>query len=445
MSKNKLIHAVLVSVLVSAPASAAVTPAEAAQLKTTLTPLGAERDGNKDGSIPAWKGGHKTPIPGAGDGKHPDPFAAEQPVVRITAQNAGQHAGRLTEGVLAMLTKYPGYRIDVYPTHRTAGAPQWVYDNTFKAATQARLTTDGLSFEGAWGAVPFPIPKNGSEVMWNHLVHPHPASVELDFRVFVGTPDGKRSMASKGVMNEQASYYLENGSAGKYNQVFQFYRFNTTAPTFKAGEQVVVHESLDMSVEPQAWQYLVGQRRVRRAPTISYDTPDFMASGANYFDEVYGLRSRLDRYDWKLVGKQEMYVPYNNNRFFAAGDESAFVPFHTNPDHVRWELHRVWVVEATLAAGKRHAVPKRRFYIDEDSWAVLLADGYDAEGKLWRTSQVFNMIVPEAEMLATNFTVVYNLQASTMSAIQYVDALKVIPPRKTSYFSGDAMSSDSAR
>lgn len=445
MYKHLLIPAMVACCLSHVTAMAAVSAQEAAQLKTTLTPLGAEKAGNKDGTIPAWTGGYVTPLQGATPGKHPDPFASEKPRLTITAQNMAQYASLLSEGTVALLKKYPSYRVDVYPTHRTAGAPQWVYDKTFSAATQAKLTPDGLTFEGAWGGVPFPIPKNGNEVVWNHLVHPRPASVDLGFQVFVGSPDGKRALATKGEMHEQSSYYQPNGTAEATNKVYQFYRFNTTAPTFKAGEAVLVHESLDVSTDPQAWQYLVGQRRVRRAPTVSYDTPDFMAAGANYFDEVYGLRSRLDRYKWKLVGKQELYVPYNTNKFFQVGEEKAFVPFHTNPEHVRWEQHRVWVVEATLADGKRHAVPKRRFYIDEDNWAVLLADGYDAEGKLWRTTQVFNTIVPEAEMLSTTFTAVYNLQANTLSAVQYIDSLKVVPARKTGFFSSDALSQDSAR
>lgn len=445
MFKKILISAAVACCFSPVLVTAAVTAQEAAQLKSTLTPLGAEKAGNKDGTIPAWTGGYVTPLAGAADGKHPDPFAAEKPRLSISAQNVAQHADKLSEGTVAMLKKYPDYRVDVYPTHRTAGAPQWVYDKTFAAATKAKLTPDGLTFDGAWGGVPFPIPKSGNEVMWNHLVHPHPANVDLGFQVFVGSSDGKRSLATKGEMHEQSNFYQPNGSSEATNKVYQFYRFNTTAPTFKAGEAVLVHESLDVSSDPQAWQYLVGQRRVRRAPTVSYDTPDFMAAGANYFDEVYGLRSRLDRYNWKLIGKQELYVPYNTNKFFQVGEEKAFVPFHTNADNVRWEQHRVWVVEAKLADGKRHAVPMRRFYIDEDNWAVLMADGFDAEGKLWRTSQVFNTIVPEAEMLSTTFTVIYNLQANTMSAVQYIDSLKVVAPRKLDFFSSDALSQGSAR
>ncbi|MDX9716363.1 MAG: DUF1329 domain-containing protein [Thauera sp.] len=427
------------------PAFAAVTAEEAVKLKSTLTPLGAERAGNKDGSIPAWEGAYLKPLPGAAEGKHGDPFPSEKPLLQITEKNFSQYADKLSEGTLALLKKYPTFRIDVYPTHRTAGAPQWVYDNTFKAATSAKLTPDGMSFTGAWGAVPFPIPKNGNEVMWNHLVHPRPAASQLNFRVLVGASDGSRTLATEGVLDELWTYYQKDGNAEKFKDTYAFIRFNTTAPAYKAGEAVLVHESLDMSKEPQAWQYMVGQRRVRRAPTVSYDTPDFMVSGTSYFDELQGLRSRLDRYDWKLVGKQEMYVPYNTNRFFGVPEEQAFVPHHPNPEHVRWELHRVWVVEATVAQGKRHAVPKRRFYIDEDSWTVLLADGYDAEGKLWRTTQVFNRVMPEAEMHAANTTFVYNLQAGTLAAIQLPETWKVVPGRPLSYYSTDALAADSAR
>ena len=126
-------------------------------------------------------------------------------------------------------------------------------------------------------------------------------------------------------------------------------------------------------------------------------------------------------------------------------EDKALVPFHTNPDQVRWELLRVWVVEATLAQGKRHAVPKRRFYLDEDTWTTLLVDGYDSEGKLWRTTQVFPMVMPEAQVQGANATFVYNLQASTMAAIQLPDSWKVIPGRPITYFSTDALAADNAR
>ena len=186
---------------------------------------------------------------------------------------------------------------------------------------------------------------------------------------------------------------------------------------------------------------------MRRAPTVAYDTPDFVASGANYFDEVIGFYGNPDRYDWKLVGKKEMYIPYNNNRFFATDMKDAFVPYHTNPDKVRWELHRVWELEATVAAGKRHVVPKRRFYLDEDTWAVSMIDGFDADGKLWRTNLVFPMAVPEYPMVVADPVFIYNLPAGTMSCVQCYngEAWKPVAAKSDSFFTGDALGSSSLR
>jgi hypothetical protein len=443
---KKMAMAVVMALAATGSTWAAVSADEAAQLKTTLTPLGAEKAGNKEGTIPAWTGAYTTPIPGEGHGKYPDPFPNEKPTLQITAANMAQYAGKLSEGTQALLKKYPSFRIDVYPTHRTAGAPQWAYDNTFKAATTARLTDNGQSFEGAWAGIPFPIPKNGNEVMINHLVHFTPTSFDNVSRNFVGTPDGKRSMVSKTEISTMYSYWQKDMNPEQFGKVFRYVRIATVAPTYKAGEALLSYDALDMSKEPQVWQYLVGQRRVRRAPTVAYDTPDFIASGANYFDEVYGFMGRLDRYNWKLVGKQEMFIPYNNNKFFAAGEEKAFVPYHTNPDAMRWELHRVWVVEATVAQGKRHVVPKRRYFIDEDSWAVVAVDGYDAENKLWRSTYGINQVIPEANGgLESSCAIVYNLQAGTMSVIQYMDTFNLVPRRPMNYFTADALSNSGSR
>ena len=98
-------------------ASAQVSPQEAQQLKTTLTPLGAEKAGNEEGSIPAWTGGMCTVPPGYWHGtRRGDPFANEKPLFSITAQNMDKYADKLTDGTKAMLKRYPNtFRVDVYP------------------------------------------------------------------------------------------------------------------------------------------------------------------------------------------------------------------------------------------------------------------------------------------------------------------------------------------
>ena len=347
---------------------AAVSSEEAAKLKTVLTPLGAERGGNKEGTIPTWDGGYtKVPAGYQSGTALPDPFADEKPLYSISTKNMAQYSDRLSEGVKALLAKYPdSFRLDVYPTHRTAAAPQWVYDNTLKNATRAKTKDGGVWMEAAYGGIPFPIPKDGFEAMWNHKLAWVGTTTVTYYQNFVGLPDGKRVLAAQGINRVQFPYYDPSKSADSFTGVYKQLRVTQTNPPYKAGETFLLLDAVDRS--RQAWQYLVGQRRVRKAPTIGYDTPDDITSGQQNYDEAFMFLGDLDRYEWKLLGKKEAYIPYNNQKLYATPTDKQFAPHHLNPDLVRWELHRVWVVEGALAPGKRHTMPKRRIYLDEDTW-----------------------------------------------------------------------------
>ncbi|WP_075790943.1 DUF1329 domain-containing protein [Massilia putida] len=391
---HKTALATLCSLLVLGAAAHAAMPDEAAQLKTTLTPLGGERAGNKDGTIPAWDGGYTKAIPGfANGGKRGDPFANEKPLYTITAKNAAQYADKLTDGVKAMLKKHPDtFRLDVYPTHRTAAAPQWVYDNTFKNATSGKL--NGMVPEGVYGGVPFPIPKNGAEAMWNHLLRWRGSDWHADFRGIQVTADGKQVTTVDGRGDFQMPYYFKDGSAGNYNGEYWLIRLVNAGPPIRAGEAIVGRENLNPE-RTQAWVYLTGQRRVRKLPIACCDTPTPATAGIMSFDEVDVFNGRLDRFDWKLVGKKEIYIPYNSNKMLQPKIADLIGEHHLNPDYVRWELHRVWVVEANLAPGKRHQAPKGRYYLDEDTWAAVLGDRWDANGQLWKTMFANPIVMPD--------------------------------------------------
>jgi hypothetical protein len=432
-----------------AAACAAVTPEEAVKLKTTLTPLGAEKAGNADGTVPAWEGGLKQP--GKSGGRRSDPFSDDRPIYTVTAQNLAQYADRLSEGQQAMFRKYPNYRIDVFRTRRTASAPDWVYDNTFRNATRARTTRGGYSLEGAYGGVPFPIPKTGTEAMWNHVLSWNGEALEKNFRTYITTADGKRVMAADSVLQQQYPYYFKDGSAGQHDGIFLQARLVTNGPPQKAGEAVAWHDPLDqVGVGRQTWQYLTGQRRVRRLPNAAYDTPSFVASGVSNLDEIYVFNGPMDRFDWKLAGKKEMLVPYNNNRILGPKTSQAVLSERfLNPDFVRWELHRVWVVEATLAQGKRHVMPRRRFYLDEDTWLALLADGWDAKGQLWKTFWYLNIVAPELPGVVPGMFGHYNLQTGDWIANDVMnekdDQIRFMAPLPGSHFSPDALAGEGVR
>jgi hypothetical protein len=387
----------------SVSAQSAVSADEAEQLKGTLTPLGAEKAASKDGEIPAWtgaevKGGEPS------NGHRSDPFATEKPLYSVTAQNLAQYADKLTDGQQALLKKYPDYRIDVYPTHRTGIAPQWVYDSTYKNATTAKLEVGNLKVTGAYGGIPFPIPKSGDEALWNHLLRWSPAADVIDYNHYAVTADGNRVLLASGKVYEQRPYYVK-GAADKFDGYYwKIYQVNA-APALRAGEATVGWNAIDRAdgVDP-AWTYLPGQRRVRKLPVAAYDTPVPATSGFSTFDEINVFLGAPDRYEWKIVGKKEMIVPYNVDKALQVKDEQLLGKHFINPDAVRWEVHRVWVVDAQLKAGKRHQIPHKRLYLDEDTWTAVLADGWDANGQLWKSYWQWLMTMSDAPgALPTSF------------------------------------------
>ncbi len=388
---------------------AAVSAEELATLKTTLTPMGAERAGNKDGSIPAWDGGYTKIPPGYKTGdQRPDPFANEKPVLVITGANAAQYEDKLAEGLKALLKKYPtSFRIDVYPTHRTAAAPQWVYDNIAKNATRAVTKNGGLTLEGAYGGIPFPIPKDGFEVMWNHSLAWQGVAVDRSAGAWVKPTTGLPVQSADVIVYSQWPYYYPDGSLEKFNGIYNFEKDLLTAPPYQNGNAVLHKIPVDQFNHSQeAWQYFPGQRRVRKVPNLAYDTPNFFMSGVTNFDEFNIFDGPMDRYDMKLIGKKEMYIPYNMNRWWLADPEKKMADGHLNPESLRFELHRVWVVEGTVAPGKRNVIAKRRIYVDEDTWHGVMADEWDASGSYWRLGLAFPIIIFELPGVVTwtNFT-----------------------------------------
>lgn len=387
-----LLFFVIVALTAPSCLIAKVSPEEAEKLKSTLTPFGAERAGNQEGTIPEWDGGLTGPPDGNNHtpgNRHANPYAGEKKLFSITADNMDEYADRLSEGQKKLLLQYPEtYRLDVYPTHRSHAAPEWVYENTFKNATRAEASANGIDIGNAFGGIPFPIPENAAQIMWNHLLRWQSEGKKYDFRSYYIDQD--KIIEASGVKNdEKFPYYEKNKTHEEYtSDDFWYVVLEYFAPPRRKGETLLVRDPLNRSESPRkAWQYLVGQRRVRRAPEIAYDSPLTSLSGIMTWDEVYLFNGGLDRYNWKLAGKTELYVPYNCYEIQKAMEpEEIFHPGHLNPEYLRWELHRVWKVEATLKEGSRHIYEKRVFYIDEDSWVLMLSDNYDAQGDLWRTN-----------------------------------------------------------
>lgn len=390
----KLLSAVI-GMVVSGSLLAAVSPEEAKQLGTTLTPWGAEVAGNAEGTIPAYSGGIQPPAnyDPSKPGIRPDPFADEPVVLTITSANMAEHADKLTEGTKALFAKYPNFRIDVYPTHRTARYPDFYLENSKKNATECQLTPEGLSVSNCWAGAPFPIPKSGQEVMWNRIFKFEQAAFRAD-DLMTTVVDANGTVINTAGWKQWNQYPLWIDKQNEKlvgDELNEMYRADYNAPARKAGEKLVLHDGINMLTNPRrAWSYVVGQRRVKLSPDVGYDTPSPTGAGIGTVDDSSVFYGAFDRYDFTLVGKKEMYIPYNMFKIqdqSKCGKDVVFTANFINPDCVRWELHRVWVVDAKLKPGKRHIYPTRTLYWDEDYLGVGMADSYDSTGKVYRVVQ----------------------------------------------------------
>lgn len=385
MKKNTSIAAALAALALAFGAGGAraqLTQAEVERLGKDLTPNGAERAGNKDGSIPEWQGGMaKPPADWKREGGYADPFADEKPLFVITAQNADQYKDKLSAGLLALLKKYPAtFSVPVYPTHRTFALPQNVYDATKAQAGKVKL--DGQSIKNySLPGTPFPLPKSGTEAMYNHLLKWAGSYKRCgDWLPVKASGDFYRVGFCEDWVQGQ------NLDQPQPNQNFAFFGLYD-APATLVGTIYLVHDPIDYTVgKRDAWIYNAGQRRVRRAPDLAYDNIEDGTEGMRTTDDYWGFNGSMDRYNFKLLGKKEMYIPYNAYKLNdpKVKYKDLVQKGHPKSDLFRYELHRVWVVEATLKPGMSHVLAKRTFYLDEDSNIIALADGYDGRGNLWR-------------------------------------------------------------
>lgn len=405
------------ALLMSATAGAGVPESVANRLGQDLTPVGAEKAGNADGSIPAWTGGLTQPPANVNysAGQHyPDPFASDPILTTITGTNVDQYAANLTEGQIAMLRTFPSYKMNVYQTRRTCANPESAYAQTRRNAVDGHLEVDANGVVDAVMTTPFPIPNSALEIAWNHMLRYRAFKIATqtvnatptrqgDFTPIVVQTDTIINYSSPTVTRTEE---LENVSV--------YIIFNTIAPARSAGSVTLVHETLNQSEGARrAWQYSPGTRRVRRAPNIAYDNPGTNSEGLSTSDSYDMYNGAPDRYNWTVLGKREVYIAGNNYALQQPSVKYTDVvtPGHVNQDLVRYERRRVWEIEATLKPGSRHVYGRRTMALDEDGWAIAAATLYDGRGELWRAQEAWQSVAYDHPLCDAAGGVVYDLNA----------------------------------
>ena len=420
ITKSLLHVGVLGLSLLATGVMAAVSADEAAKLGTSLTPMGAEMAGNAAGTIPAWK-----PLAtnaGTVDSKGflSNPYGSEQPLFTITAQNVEQYKDKLAPGQYAMFKRYPEtFKMPVYPSHRGATVPADVFAAIKRNATSTNLVSGGNGLENFETAIPFPIPKSGVEVIWNHITRYRGGSVTRLVTQATPQANGSYSLVyfqDQFVFRDKMKDYDPKNPGN----ILFYFKQKVTAPARLAGGVLLVHETLDQVKEPRsAWVYNAGQRRVRRAPQVSYDGPGTAADGLRTSDNLDMYNGAPDRYDWKLEGKKEMYIASDSYKLDSPQlkYDDIIKAGHINQDLARYELRRVWHVVATLKEGQRHIYAKRDFYIDEDTWQAAVIDHYDGRNQLWRVAEAHSQNYYNVQVPWYTLETLYDLQSGRYLAL----------------------------
>ena len=390
---------------------------DAAELGNSLTPMGAEMAGNKDGSIPKWEGGLLMERPAKGKERDPAqyPTSSDKPLFTVTSSNLDEHRDMLTPGALALFEKFPdSYKMPVYPTRRTGNAPDHVYAATKKNAESASLENDGESLVNAAVGIPFPVPESGKEIIWNHKVRYRGEGLQR-WNVQLAVQTGGSFVPYKIREDVRFHYNFSDATPESLNNVIIYFLQFTTAPARQAGNVLLVHETADQVAEARrAWLYNPGQRRIRRAPNVAYDNPGTGADGLRTNDQLDSFNGATDRYTWNIVGKREMLLPYNAHNL--ADDSVKYDDIaqrnHLNQDLTRYERRRVWVLDSNLKPGTTHQYKRRTYYVDEDTWTVLAVDIYDGRDQLWRVQEYHPIMVPWLKAVGPALATVYDLNAN---------------------------------
>ncbi len=492
----------LASALTMTPASAKVSAAEAARLGKDLTPVGATTAGNADGSIGPWLGKSffdesilkETPqsldtlreavdkarkadpaefvaLTKAFETMSPQNYPAiraqldkvilklpadiqvrshslerqmggggkyEKPLFVITKDNLAQYADRLTDGHKAMFAKYADYKMVIYPSLRSGFYPPEVEQATIRNATSAELKTPD-DLEGAVLGFPFPIPKTGAEAIWNHKVRFRSSAIRRYNNQAIVKPDGTYKITK--LLEDIKFKYCNLRESNPGTKILFYYLSEVLSPPRLAGQLTLVHETSGAGGSGRdAWLYNPGLGRVNRAPDVGYDNPALGTDGEQFNDQIDVFNGALDRYDWKLIGKKELYIPYNSYYMLTPTLQYADIirPGHINQNLARYELHRVWIVEASLRAGVRHQFKRRRFYIDEDGWAIAVVDCYDNRDQLWKVQEAHLLSFPFVPTVSGIPEVIYDLQSGRTFITTMVNEDKIVDFKidyKDDYFS----------
>ena len=396
-----------------------------------LTAVGADAAANADGTVPAYTDGlrafsaRRTPKLGE---RLDHPYAADAPQFTIDRRSMRQHAALLSAGHQRLMRTHADFRMAVYPSRRSVSFPPAIEQASRSNESVTRLV-NADEIEGVTMGVPFRRPKTGVEVIWNHRLRYRGQANDWVFNRGVRHESGDLEL-SQARWQFQTHYnrLSSDGVEARDDMIYQSLMFLEPAEVYPR-YQNVMHESLSPGVTRRKLWGGISPRSKTFLVTGDNDALGIFSRKIRFGDMFDVFSGITDAYVYKLVGKREMIVPYNAFAFavdVGLRPEDVLTPDHLNPDFTRYERHRVWVVEANVRQGKGHTFDRRVFYVDEDSWAILMVDCY-TDGELVRFQEGHLLPVYPTESVAYAPHVVYQFDIPRYFATRL--PLNARPPR----------------
>ena len=354
---------------------------------------------------------------------YPDPFKDDPILFVINKDNYLDYANDiLTLGQIEMFENYPdSFKMNVYQSRRSCAVPEEV---TKLTTENALLTDDGEGIEGIVGSIPFPNPSKALHHVWNHILRYRGVDIHGSSPFYIIDSDGSINFGKGEAIAKNYWNPFTRNEKGLQGMLMT----KVTHPPRLADASLLVIESLNAFKKPrQAWVYNPGTRRVRRAPDIAYDYKPTANQGLTTTDQVDGFNGAKDRYEWSFLGKQKKLMPYNAYKFHEQELEKLLTPYHVNQDFLRYELVNVNVVKATLKKDKRHIIPNRMMYFDNDSHNMLVEETFDGNEQImsYREFPIINFYDQPMCLSIHSATYDFDTKRYQLSNVRSIDIPKI--------------------
>lgn len=308
--------------------------------------------------------------------------SAEQPMYSVDSSNYLQHADKLTVGQIKAFETYSDFRIDVFSSTEECQLPAHAV-----STKNAKMINgnEGLA-DFKLGTKPFPNPTDAQHYIWNHrMTGPFVTSVHRTNTTYIVKNDGSYTVG-KGDNYIEFPGAVESPIKGQVDKnTHALFMVKNVSPPRIAGTLTMLHDFIDAAVqERKAWAYSPATRRVRRAPSVNYDSFIDASGGLATIDSYNMFTGAQDRFDWNVVEKKVILIPHNNLEMAnATADMITSNKNFPNPDLVRYEEKEVVIVAATLKSGSRHIFPKNIMYVTQDPFMqIMIRDQFDGQGSL---------------------------------------------------------------